>query len=198
MSEEEVSFGKSILLFLCALPYRIFCICYFVITLPRRFRHRRYRHNLPKQIAFRRLADVRVSALQACELARMLNEQDDKRSSKKAPSLFDLLESLWEEEFSAHWKIPTTLELDFSSEDLLREIGSSPLSLEPLGRVCVWAIDAKLRVFVAYCPWSKKVMSVGIPEDVSTALISGSAPDSRVAHFAYAVSVTPRKNDAPV
>jgi hypothetical protein len=191
VKEEQRSFGKIFFLFFFSLPYKIFCIAYFIFTFPRRLKRMRVYHAAPKVIKFRRIAERRVSALRAFDLVRGLRAKDGQEDFPRGPpSLFDLLEELWNEGMSPFWKIPTVSELESVREELISEIASSPLQMVPASRIFIWALDEHHHVFTTYCPFTEEIKDAGVPKDLGTSVLRGNAPDSQAEHFAYAVSVT--------
>lgn len=191
MKETEHSVGKACFHFFCSLPYKLFCIAYFVFTLPRRLKRMRVYHAAPKVIKFRRLAERRVYALRAFDLVRELRAQDGQEDFPRGPpSLFDILEELWNEGMSPFWKIPTIAELGSIREELINEIASSPLQMIPASQVFIWALDERHHVFTTYCPFTEEIKDAGVPKDLGTSVLRGNVPDSQAENFAYAVSVT--------
>jgi hypothetical protein len=151
---------------------------------------------MPKVIKFRRLAERRVYALRAFDLVRERRKTDGQQDfPHKPPSLFDLLEELWNEGMSPFWKIPTVSELESIREELIREISSSPLQMIPASLVFIWALDEDYRIFTTYCPFTGEIKDAGVPKDLATSVLRGNVPDSQAQHFAYAVSVTATEAD---
>lgn len=194
--KEGTSLGKIIFLFFCSLPYKFFCVGYFVFTLPRRLRQMHKYKTMPKEITFHRLSEHRVSALRAFDLVREHRRKDGQEDFPKSPpSLFDLLEELWNEGMSYFWKIPTVSELESIRAELIKEIANSPLNTIPARSVLIWALDESQHVFATYCPFTGETKDAGAPKDLSTSVLRGNVPDSRDEHFAYAVSVTIKETD---
>lgn len=196
MKKEDISFWKSLFLFVCTLPYKLFCVGYFVFTLPMRLRRMHAYKVSPKVIQFRRLTGRRVSALAGFALVRELRAQDNQEDfPNKRPSLFDLLEELWNEGMSHFWKIPTIAELESIREKLIRDIAHSPLCVVPSEVLFIWALDEDTHMFTAYCPFTKEIKDAGVPKNLGASVLRGMVPDSEGEHFVYAVSVTVQ--DAP-
>lgn len=191
MKKEDTSFGKILFLFVCTLPYKVFCIGYFVFTLPMRLRRMRMYKVSPKVIRFRRLTGRRVSALHGFDLVRDLRAEEHQEDfPHKPPSLFELLEELWNEGMSPFWKIPTVLELESIREALIKDIAHSPLCTVPREMVLIWALDEDSHMFATYCPFTRETKDAGVPKHLGTSVLRGKVPDSQAEHFVYAVSVT--------
>ena len=191
MNDDHSSIGKIIFLFVCTLPYKFFCIIYFVFTLPRRLRTLRSYRDTPKHVRFKRLSEKPVSALLAFDLVRTLSAHEAMQNGPiRRPSLFDLLEALWSEGMSPDWKIPSIHELEQVHNEITKEIEHSSLTGFARNNFSIWALDEDLHMFVAYNPFTKKVKSGELPEHISISVIKGQAPDSRGSCYAYAVSVT--------
>ena len=191
MHDEHSSIWKIVFLFFSTLPYKLFCVLYFIATLPRRLRKIRRYKETPKIIEVRRLSEKPVTALQAFDLVRglrILMGQEDFSSSR--PSLFQLLEALWSECMSPDWKIPTVTELEAKRDEIILEIDRTAPSGCARHSFFIWALDEHLHMFVAYSPFTKKVKTGELPEQISRSVIKGKAPDSRGTAYAYAVSVT--------
>ena len=191
MNDEHSSIGKIIFLFVCTLPYKLFCIVYFVLTLPRRLRTLRDYRNAPKHVRIKRLSEKPVSALAAFELVRTLSTLEGMQESPvRRPSLFDLIEALWSEGMSPDWKIPSVRELELMQGEITKEIELLSLVGIAHNNFSIWALDEDLHMFVAYNPFTNKVKTGELPEQISISVIKGHAPDSRGSCYAYAVSVT--------
>lgn len=190
MDAEPASIGKIIFLFFCTLPYKLFCIVYFVLTLPRRLRGLRRYRDAPKHVCIKRLSEKPVSALEAFDLVRALPLDGEQYRSLGRPSLFDLLESLWSEDMSPKWKIPSVRELGVAQSEITKEIETSFSASIPRNTFSIWALDEDLHMFVAYHPFTKKVKRGELPELISLSVLRGKAPDSRGSCYAYAASVT--------
>ncbi len=191
MKDEHSSIGKIVFLFVCTLPYKFFCILYFVGTLPRRLRQIKRYKEAPKLICIRRLSDKPVTALEAFDLVRSLRMAEGQEDfSTKQPSLFDLLEALWSEGMSPDWKMPSVSELEAVQDKVTLEIDSGVLTGTPRHAFFIWALDEHLHMFVAYSPFTKKVKTGALPEHISRSVLRGKAPDSRGTSYAYAVRVS--------
>ena len=181
--KERPVFAKVVFFFIAALPWLLFRAAYLVLTLgKRRARLRKYR-AAPKHITLRRLSACRMKALEAFEGVRALNGT----GTGSPPRLIELFERLWDEEMSDEWKIPLTSELRAVKASLLADIEHSPLTTIPRARLSIWAIDDHSRMFVGYCPFTDQ-SEEALPE-FSLSFIHNHPPESKTAHFAFAVSV---------
>jgi hypothetical protein len=172
--------------------YWFFCIVYFVVSLPQRFRRRRNFRNAPKKVAWRRLSSQRVKALDASALIQTLRltEQSEEFLVRPAPTIFELLEMLWEEELSACWRLPMVSELETLQEQLVADVCTIALPGLSFADTAVWALDDHRHVFVGYCPFNGKTVDA-FPQFLDAMELHKRPPDSQVVHLAYAVSVTP-------
>jgi hypothetical protein len=173
--------------------YLFFCVVYFVVSFPQRIRRRRNFRTAPKTVFWRRCGDVPVTALDASALILRLREkeQSDEFLMRQCPSLFELLEMLWEEELSPCYRIPTVSECKFIHEQLAADLCVLPNVKLPFAEIAVWALDDHRRVFVGYCPFSGKTTDA-FPDFLDAMVIHKRPPNSQGKHFAYAVSVTAR------
>lgn len=191
MRKPCVTEKEAITRFFTAPFYRLFCIVYFVVSLPQRMRRRRDFLSAPKTISWRRLAPERVKALDASALILQLREkeQSDEYLMRNAPSIFELLEMLWEEELSLCYRIPMVSECESIREELAADIRVLPVVGVSFSETAVWALDDDRHVFVGYCPFSGKTTDA-FPEFLDAIKLHKRPPDSQGKHFAYAVSVT--------
>lgn len=177
--------------------YVLFCIVYFVVSFPQRMRRRRDFRTAAKTIFWRRCSDVCVTALEGSSLILALREKEqaDEFLMRRNPSIFELLEMLWEEELSPCYRIPTVSECEFIREQLAADMCVLPHAGLSFAEMAIWALDDDRRVFVGYCPFSGRTTDA-FPEFFDAMVIHKRPPDSQGKHFAYAVSVTRRKNSA--
>jgi len=171
--------------------YVLFCIVYFVVSFPQRLRRRRNFQTAPKTISWRRLGDLQVTALDASALVLGLREkeQSDEFLMRRSPTIFELLEMLWEEELSPCYRIPMVSECELIREQLAADMSTVPYAGCSFAEMALWALDDDRRVFVGYCPFSGKSINA-FPEFFDAMVIHKRPPDSQGKHFAYAVSVT--------
>lgn len=182
---------EAIVRFFTAPFYTLFCIVYFVVSFPRRMRRRRDFRNAQKTIAWRRLSEHRVTALDASSLIMELRrkEQSNEFLMRRSPTIFELLEMLWEEELSSCWKIPTVSELELIRDALAEDIQGLRFLGVSFSETFIWALDDRRRVFVGYCPLNGKTIDA-FPEYRDALVLHKRPPDSQMKYFAYAVSVT--------
>ncbi len=182
--DQPSSIGKAIFYFFAALPYKLFQIGYFVFSFPRRMRRRRKYQDTPKEVVFRRIHGVHtvLSAVDAVHALRDASGQIQKR-----PSLFDLLEDLWNEDLSDAWKLPSVTELVSIRQAILSDLDTLSFAERPVGQLLIWAIDDDSHMFALFNPYTGKASDLH-PEKVRTVL-RGEPPDSKEKHVAYAVSV---------
>lgn len=173
--------------------YVLFCIVYFVVSFPQRMRRRRSFQSAPKTVLWKRCGESRVTALDASALILALREKEQKNEflMRRSPTIFELLEMLWEEELSPCYRIPTVSECEFIREQLAADMCILPHAGLSFAEMAVWALDDDRRVFVGYCPFSRKATDA-FPDFFDATVIHKRPPDSQGKHFAYAVSVTAR------
>ena len=176
--------GKAVFYFVAALPYKLFQIGYFIFSFPCRLRHLRRYKNAPKEITFRRITGTH-SVLSAVDAVHALREVSGQVVVR--PSIFGLLEDLWNESMSEDWKLPTVSELEAIRNALLVNIDQAPVSEVGASRLLIWAIDDSSHMFVLFNPHTGKVTDTH-PRNLRV-VFRGEAPDSREKHVAYAVSV---------
>lgn len=171
--------------------YVLFCIVYFVVSLPQRMRRRRDFRIAPKTIAWKRCGDMPVTALDASTLILLLREKEQSGEflMRQSPTIFELLEMLWEEELSPCYRIPTVKECELLREQLAADVRSLPFPGLSFAETAVWALDDDRRVFVGYCPFSGKTIDA-FPAFLDAMVIHKRPPDSQSKHLVYAVSVT--------
>ena len=136
---------------------------------------------------------MRVTALEASSLILALREceQSHEFLMRKSPTIFELLEMLWEEELSACYRIPTVSECRYIREQIAADMCVLPRGGHKFSEIAVWALDDDRRVFVEYCPFSDMTVDA-FPDFFDAMVIHKRPPDSQGKHFAYAVSVTAR------
>ncbi len=183
------SIAKAIFVFFTSLPYAIFRVGYFVFTLPRRLRRIRTYHELPKSIVYERLSRERMSILQMVEHIHQLRLRHGQKDFQETPSMFHLIEELWNEEMTSGWKIPTVREVLCVRNDLLANLHAARVVASMYH---VWAIAEDSHTFVALDLVSGEYEHA-VPNNALT-LLRGKVPDSREQCFAYAVSVAPIHN----
>lgn len=185
---------EAIVRYFTAPFYWLFCIVYFVVSLPQRFRRRRIFRNSPKKILWRRLALPRVKALEASSLILQLREaeQPDEFLMRRSPTIFELLEMLWEEELSACWKFPMVSELEQIRDEIAGDIRAH-IDAQNSGTT-IWAIDDGRHVFVGYDPLTGTSVDA-FPQFLDATQLYKRPPDSKTRHVAYAVSVLLRRDD---
>ncbi len=173
--------------------YLLFCIVYFVVSFPQRMRRRRNFRTASKTMFWKRCGETRVTALDASAAILRLREkeQSDEFLMRQRPSIFELLEMLWEEELSPCYRIPTVSECERIREQLAADLCALPEIRLSFSQIAVWALDDDRRVFVGYCPFSGKATDA-FPEFLDAMVIHKRPPDSQGKHFVYGVSVTAR------
>lgn len=177
------SFGKAIFYFLAALPYKLFQIAYFVFSFPRRLRYFKEHRSAPKTIVFQRILG-KHSVLSAVEAIHALREASGQIAHR--PSMFALLEDLWNEGMSEDWKLPMVSELQIIQTRILADLACVPFA-ERGAVPLIWAIDDFSHMFVLFNP---HVGSATDPRPRNMHVVfRGEAPDSHEKHIAYAISV---------
>lgn len=184
--QEHSGVARALFVFVAALPYVIFRIGYFLVTLPLRMRRMKRHRRLPKHIHFQRVRASVLSVHEMVECLHELNQRDGPQVPKKSPSMFDLFEALWDEGMSSQWKIPTVSEIMTVREEMLIDIKNEGLYTTPLR---IWAISEDTHMFVAF-NLSLGNFENATPKD-TLALFAGKAPDSHERCYGYAVSVAP-------
>lgn len=193
---DEKGIARAFFVFFAGIPFVIFRICYFLYTFPRFISRRRQYLRAPKSIQFQRLSDRAESLLSVVALTNNLRMNQIDAAPKKPPRMFDLAQSLWEEEESTDWKIPTVAEVWKVSDQLLLDINAMGSNHQE-GYPSVWALDEDTQMFMVV-DLMQRQKSFATPENLLT-MFCGDAPESIERCYGYAVRVIPQmdKLEAP-
>ena len=189
------SLGKVLREYFSTIPKWIFMTVYLLYTFPRRLRYHRRYAQAAKCVQFRLLAPRRMKVDEATTLIYELRQKEQPHLLLKKLTWYGRLDDLMEEERSPLWKIPTVTELERVREELCLHIRTTSFGYYPEREISLWAIDDSLKMFAGYCPFTGK-STLANPEDVIKSCIQAKPPNSREDHFAYAVSVTVKEEDA--
>ncbi len=184
MKNVESSVARALFVFFASLPYAFFRIGYFVFTFPKRMRRKKAYKQARKSVHFALLSSQSQTLLSAIALIGKLNDNERVDIRRKPPSLFELAESLWMEDESEEWTLPSSSDVELYCEELRCTLHSA-LPTERNGSLAVWAIDEQSQTFVLV-NLLKKSKQHATPENILTVL-RGNTPESKERCFAFAV-----------
>jgi hypothetical protein len=182
---EHSPFAKALFVFLVSLPYAVFRFFHFFTQLPVRTGRTRSTLATEKHIQFERVGDAPLSVLEMVEGIHHLRIRDGQRDLPPRPSMLVVVQALWDEETSPHWKIPTVSEVMRVRTDIAKDYQATHPCVSPPS---VWAISEESHTFVA-CNLLSGEYQHALPKD-TLAVLRGKAPDSQERCIAYAVCVT--------